>query len=475
MDASSSRISFPKPALRLLAATLAAIWLIGATHLFLWALVHPGEELIHGHDDRRYFSLAHSIWVDGDLDMTNEFERLAPESLEERTPIGRMANKYGVGMPLLSGPAMLFVRLLDLDTLERGSQAIFVLSNALLGLAGIALGALAVSRATSPWAGTLAAVALALGSSAFWYVGLQPSMAHAAGLFCSGLLFLGWERRYLGGDPRLRWLALMGLAAGLGAATRMQDAPIVLVAGFAELLWLKDWKSLASWREAFIAMLVFGACALAGVFPQLLHQKLLWGSWMMNAYAQGGERFHWLDPQAGPLLFSTRNSLFFYSPLSLLALGGLLFALGKKTLGQNAESDAAVSESRLALVRQETKRRGRVVWALLLVFGVNLYINSTWHAWWMGASFGARGLLNCWIPLVFGLAALFHDASRRSKGYRVALGVVVGACVAWTILMMTLYYCAAIPHEGEGFSPLSIPGRAIETISRLGAKLAKLA
>jgi hypothetical protein len=429
-----------------LAAFLALAWLAAAAHLFIWAKRHPDGNIVRGHDDSRYFAIAHSLWIDGDLDMANEFALLAPEALEERTPIGRIANKYGVGGPILSAPPLLAARLLGADSLGRGAQSAYFLWHALLGLAGVALFGVAAGRVVrSAWAGAFAAAALLCGTSAAWYVLFQPTMSHAAELLCGGGLLFAWERRYVADDARWRWPALMGLAIGFGAAVRLQDAPMVVLFAASEALRLGRAGAARSWRDSALAGVAFGLCAAAGVFPHLLYQKLLWGSWLLNAYAAGGERFYWASPSLAGLLFSTRNSLFFYAPLALAATAGLAMT-ARRGLGAQA-------------------------WALAILFAANVYVNAAWHAWWMGHSFGARGLLNCFGPWCAGLAALFARAGEGTPRSRKLVLAGVLLAIGWTAALAALYYLALIPHDGSGYDPLSLPARIGSVFGKVLSKL----
>ena len=433
-----------------LVLSLGAGWLLAAAHLGFWAKTHPGQELIHGHDDRHYFSTAHSLVFDGDLDFANEYARLAPESLGELTPAGRTANKYGVGMPLLAIPAVIFARIVGFggnDGLGRSAQAAFALWNAALGLAGTGLVALAAGRATRPGPAVGATLLLFLGSSASWYVLVQPAMAHAAALFCHGTLLVAWERRYLAGKDSPGWAALLGGAAGFAAAVRMQDAPLALLCVGSEIVRWGTGRPAA--RDAVRDTLFFAAAFLTGIFPQLLYQRLVWGGWLVDAYSAGGERFFWTKPQIFGLLFSTRNSLFFYAPLSLFGIAGILARAGHGP-------------------------RRAYHCALIAMVALNIYVNACWHLWTMGASFGARGLLGCWPFFTLGLAAVLDAAASWRRGSRIALWTLLLSFLAWALLMFLLYHTEAIPHDGSGFDLGSLGGRIAEAARRFAGKVRSL-
>jgi len=449
--------------LTVLGLALVGLLLLAAAHLELWARAHPGESLIHGHDDRRYYATARSLVVDGDLDFANELERLDPAQPEALTPAGRTANKYGVGMPLLTLPAMLPASAMGAsgeDGFGLGLERVFRHANTVLGLAGIAIVALAAGALAGRWIGVAAALLLVPGSPLLWYVVIQPTMAHAAATLCLGVAVAGFVGRYVLGRGEWRFVLAMGLGVGWAASVRMQDAPVGLLFVLGEASRAMDSVRRDGTRPAMLAAVlagcVFGVSALAGLLPQLIYQKLVWGAWLTNAYAAGGEGFHWAQPALGGLLLSTRNSLFFYHPALALGVLGLVWEAWR---GEPAQKRAAVT--------------------FLALLAVNIYINSVWHLWTMGSSFGARGLLNSWPLLVGGLALLMRRAAASWRlGYRlpmVLLGGALAASIAWSVLLMLLYYNHTIPHDGSGFDPAIIPGalreagaRVVEKVGRLG-------
>ena len=117
------------------------------------------------------------------------------------------------------------------------------------------------------------------------------------------------------------------------------------------------------------------------------------GSPFQPAYVYGGFGFHSVDllhPPPGAILTHPWRGLLAYPPLYGVAFVALLIG---------------------------ASRRGplRGLWAATVVAAlVHLWIQSAWHIWWLGGSFGMRGLAPSAFPLVLALVAtLAQDMNER--------------------------------------------------------------
>lgn len=443
---------------------LVGTWLAMVAHLTLWARAHAGHDLIHGWDDSYYFGLAHTLWVERHVDLTNELERLAPETIVRIEANGRTANKYGIGMPLMAAPAMIAGQALslgpDADTMNRSRQALYLMWNSLLGVAGVGatawllalmLATLApeLPKARRHQVAAVAAAGLLLGSPLLWYVLMQPGMAHAAGVPVHVLLVWAWLRRYGQGDDSLLWPIVMGLAAGFLACIRLQDASMVMLIAMGEAvrLWMRSGPWLPALKEALAALAAAAIATLLALKPQIIYQRRLFGSLMIDGYGAQGEGFNWLAPQLYGVLFTTHNGLLPFHPLAALGLLGLGLGL---------------------LSRQHA----RVAAVFLAMVAINVYVQAAWWAWTMGTSFGARGLLNSWLLLTWGVALLLLMAEARGRRWFTAALVAAALCVAWSLVLFLLFYTHRIPHDGAGFDLLSVPQRLWEAVETMAGKLA---
>jgi hypothetical protein len=123
------------------------------------------------------------------------------------------------------------------------------------------------------------------------------------------------------------------------------------------------------------------------------------------------------------VLFSTRHGLFYWSPILLLGLAGLLWF--------------AVRERRAAIVR-----------LALIQLAALWYLYACWKIWWMGYSFGARQFVVAGSLFALGLAFLVERFSSRR---RLLISLAVGF-IGWNTIMLWLYLNGHIPRD-EGFEP----------------------
>jgi hypothetical protein len=130
--------------------------------------------------------------------------------------------------------------------------------------------------------------------------------------------------------------------------------------------------------------LAFAVMFLLSSAPLLLSNAYLYGS--MFAIPQGGDFFNPLQPEFYGVLFSGRNGLFSHHPVLVLGVLGIL----------------------LALINYRTEKESlyRVVMPLVLIFIVQLYVNSTVGDWWAGHAFGQRRLISSFLLFAFGFAYL---------------------------------------------------------------------
>jgi hypothetical protein len=177
------------------------------------------------------------------------------------------------------------------------------------------------------------------------------------------------------------------------------------------------------WR-ATLAALPLACIALPPVGLQMLTWRILQGHWV--AYSYGDEGFFWFHPALWQTLFSSRHGLFFWSPILLFAVVGLLRRMREPFLCCWIAS------------------------ALLL-----WYANSSWHCWWFGAAFGARAFLELLGLFGVGLGLLF-DAILQSSKLTTAFGSLVGLLISINGVAMWLYLMEIIPRIDYPFAVMMI-------------------
>ena len=186
--------------------------------------------------------------------------------------------------------------------------------------------------------------------------------------------------------------------------------PTNIVAGFYLLLYgLSSFRDLGQrlvmlvgrWYlllfMAFVAFLVF--------IPQMAYWHKVTGQWLVYSYTDS--RFtNLLTPQFRTVLIGPRNGWYLYTPLMLLATGGLLY---------------------LAFIRKLSAP------AILLTMVLIIYINASWCVPTFSSAAGYRALVE-WIPFMAIPLAFVIEHARERKGWKWALYSVLVLFVVYNIL-----------------------------------------
>jgi hypothetical protein len=240
------------------------------------------------------------------------------------------------------------------------------------------------------------------------------------------------------GVKKMQSYIYLGLSAGLMIMVRYQNGMFMILPLF-ELIAVSFGRDrsckdiLISLRKGILFILVL---ALA-LIPQFIVWKVLYGKFFFYTYT--GEGFNFLAPKLIETLFSSRHGLISWTPIILLSLGGYLLYF---------------RESR------------SIYWALLTCFLLQWYINSSWHCWWFGNSFGGRAFINCTFIFTIGLSALIRRFYRK----KIYLSVVFAALIMWNVLFTAQYMVGLVP-QGDYVSWKAV---AKNNCSLIDAFLARL-
>ncbi len=405
-------------------------WAAGAAlcavlFLFLSLRIDPEKRIIQGVDGVGYTLWVRSLIGQGDLDFSDEIDRVHPGELpgaDQRTATGLRPDKYGVGVSILALPFYAVARVVDRAEGASGvlaeegwtpvDRAALALSSIVWGWLGLVLAHRLALGVASPAASAVAVSLLAVGSNVLYYFVREPFLSHLDSFFALSLAAYLIERAWRQRLDASAWL-VAGLAAGLAATVRLTGLLFVAVPA---ALFVNDARRGERWPGPRLAALAAGW--LAGLLPQLVAWRVVYGSWWPDTY-QGEGFTHLLAPRIPQVLFSSRHGLLSWSPLLVVALAG-------------------VPE---LLRRAPAFGRGLVAWALLL-----LWANASWEQWWLGHSFGHRGFI-CLLPFFAVALASFLDgpARRAPRGW---LAAAIGAAVAWNGLLMLAYLAEMIPYSG---------------------------
>lgn len=228
-------------------------------------------------------------------------------------------------------------------------------------------------------------------------------LTHSALFTLYALLLLATIRWHAA--PSWRWALWIGSSVGLITLIR----PSELVAVLIPLFWgLRDAQALkAKWnavRNNIPQLLGAALLFLVAVSPQLFYWKITAGQWIFYSYVNPGEGFDLDTPHLRPFLVSFRKGWFIYTPLMLVAIGGIAFLW---------------------------KRIPQAFWAVLVFLIVDVWIVSSWSCWWYaGGSFSSRSMVPAYVLLALPLGAALQWASMR-RPWRVT---AIALCSAFVLL-----------------------------------------
>jgi hypothetical protein len=248
-----------------------------------------------------------------------------------------------------------------------------------------------------------------LASNLFYYTVMQPGVSHAYSFFLLSLFIYKVPGFYE--KPGLRSSLYMILPLALAVLIR----PTNILAGFYFLFFgLSSFRDLGQ-RMTMLAgrwyLLLFMAFVSFLFFiPQMAYWHTITGKWFVYSYTES--RFtNALRPQFGTVLFGARGGWYLYTPLMIIATGGLLY---------------------LAYLRKLTAP------AILLMMVLIVYINASWFNPSFSSSAGYRALVE-WIPfMAIPLAFVIEKFQKRTKWKRV-LYVLLASFVVYNLLFSYKY------------------------------------
>lgn len=350
-----------------------------------------------------------------------------PDVLPEWTGIlkyeetGRYLNKYPMGVAVMMTPfflathgvALLFEQPAD------GFSPLYQFSAVLAGLCYAIFGLLLLQQFLERRYGKGPALAtvvvIFLGTNFFHYATYDSMFSHAFAFFLVVVLMRQTERWHE--RPGVGGALILGLIVGLLAMVRNPNLIYGLMIPFYGAL-RRDFfvEKFRFWVMAPWRPLVIGAGAVLGFLPQMIYWKYSADQFLVQAYQ--GEWFDFLNPEILNVLFSVRAGIFFWAPLLLLSVAGLF---------------------------TPKFRRSRFFLPVIGVFLAQLYLVSSWWAWWFGGCFGHRAFIDCYPLLAVPMAALF--ASTRRSWVRWTLAVVCALFILLQMIHMIQYWKHIMPFD----------------------------
>jgi hypothetical protein len=415
--------------------------------------VRAGEGLVIRCDGHGYYAWLRSLLFDGDWSFDNEFDDHNPlgdwvTPVHPRTRRGLRPNRWAVG-PACAWSATVIPTHVILKALQQfdiapeteGYELPYQLAVGLTTVLASWLGLFFLygicRRYARPSRAALAAAFLNLGTTVVFYSSVEVTMAHGLGAVAVAGLIWYWQTTY-GSERAGRWVAVGALVA-LAALMRWQLVTFALLPAGECLVYCRRQRS--PWKPA--GLLALAALAAVVCFlPQVVAWHAVYGDWLAKPVATSG---NWLWPSWGQVLASSDRSLFYWTPLPLLALAGFFGGAGRRPEGTAADE-------------------GGPPRILLAAFLLQVYLMaSLWgEEVQLGVSFGFRHLTESLAALAPGLALLLERAPRRRF---LALGGLLCLLVLWNLLLIGQYRYGLVP-AAAGAPPETLLANALHLVAR---------
>ena len=399
--------------------------------IFLFVLSLPAVTTrIYASDEVEAFVWLHSLAFDHDVSFQNEYQYFYDSGqvknpafhetfLERTTEIGRRVNFTTLGAavlwapfyaaghvaaPLVGAPA---------DGLSRPYIAAAAIGSACYGFLAVLLSAAIATRVAG--VGTMAALAVWIGTPLFFYMYVTPLFAHACSAFAVALFLWTWLRVREHWSPR--GALLLGLTGALMTLVRSQDA--FFIAG--PVLDFVRTASISR-RAALVKPALAGALAFVAAYaPQLLAYYALNGHPGPSVYES--RKMSWSSPHGWQVVFDAQHGLFAWTPLALVAVVGLIGLAAART---NRPSASTPSPRWIAV-------------CALVMFVLQAYIAGAVESWTVAGAFGQRRFVSVTPLLVVGLACWLAAGARRVRAVRWAAVAVIVIGVWWNVGLMAQF------------------------------------
>lgn len=357
------------------------------------------------YDGLGYYQWLPAVFVDGNVDWMIWTHQVAE---------GRGLSLFTMGTAILQLPFFLLghglAGFFDYPSMGYGDPyAVAQMGGAAVytGLGSVLAYRLAIRFSNVP-AALLSVLTIYGASNLFYYATDAVLMSHVYSFFLVTLFC--WSALKVIDGPKGVHVVLFLSSGALLVLVRQVNALVLIFP-----LWMAwssadglhgAWKNLVGKRRAVILGLVLG---LLPWMLQLFYWHHITGHWYVNAYAYKGEFFEFDKMVPGMVLFSPRNGWFVYSPVFMPVVAVLLVHAWRNT-----------ATARPIL--------------LMLVLTVLLY--SAWWCWWLGGSYGYRGLIDLYGLLAIPLAWLYSWTMRRSWSVRITAALMVAGLVWFNFGMM---------------------------------------
>jgi hypothetical protein len=398
-----------------------------------------------GGDGREYFAQLHSVFIDRDLDLSNEARDFG----------AAQAAIFPFGSALLWMPFYLVAHLwlaalnglggsFARDGYTYPYQMAIGLGTLTYGFVGLLLVYRIACDYFSRWLSLAATVVVCVGSFIFWYMAVESAYVHGNSLFAVTLFIFLWYRTRTA-RPMAMW-GWLGVSGALMTMVRWQNAVFLALPVFDATV--SAWRALRQRDGSGLTRTTLNAAMSAlgfmvGFLPQMYFWRVVNGGWLAVPHGQAGQMW-WDNSLMLDVLFSPNHGLLAWHPILYLSLLGVpLFLKRDRQLGM----------------------------LLVGLFVAQVYVNGAVTSWTGGSAFGGRRFEACALLFVLGLAALIRWGQDRPRLLWVSM---LGVPMLVNVFFMSDVRTARLP-MGEALSanrilgattswignPFSFPGSAI--------------
>jgi hypothetical protein len=206
-------------------------------------------------------------------------------------------------------------------------------------------------------------------------------------------------------------------------------------------------------RGPLVGVLAALGCFLVAYSPQVVTYYVLNGHF--GPHASVGNKMAWTAPHALQVMFSPEHGFFIWTPLALIAIGGLVLA---------------------AFERQD-----RVWFILLLMVGLQIYVGGSVQSWTVAGGFAQRRLISLTAMLVIGYSAWSDYLQARVRGAvsepasarlvsLVLFRVLTALCVYWNVALTAEFATGLM--DRQKLDPRTNAYHAFVTLPRMAPSLA---
>jgi hypothetical protein len=374
-----------------------------------------------GGDGVMNYIYVRSLVIDGDFDLTNEFEDFVPGKFQI---IAAGARQFGrppdpsnePGPAFFWAPAFILAHAsvkilgwLGVDIPADGYSYPYINAVSLSGfLWGFVAVVIAYQASKKYFDARLAAVAISafwLSSTLYWYTVVAPTMPHATAAAAVSLFLYLWLK-VRESPSTWTWIGL-ALAGGLILSMQRYNvffflAPLTTATG--GLIKSIRQRDLGISRRRVATLVVVGTAVLLTALPMLLYNFYYSREGSFLRIGASTLRY-WKDPHIGEFLFSSNHGLFAWTPAVYLAVFGL-FLLFRK-------------DARLAAT-------------LLFTLAGGVYLLSSNWDWYAGYAFGSRRMTEAFFIFALGFCAVMEAVLRKP---RLLAAAGLSVLVVWNFLL----------------------------------------